>query len=197
MTSTDAIMEMAKSNNGMVTADAVTNMGLSRGLLTYLCGKGQLENVSRGVYIMPDVWEDEMFNYAVRFKKGVYSHGTALFLWGLTDQTPISYTMTFPTGYNLAKVKEEGIQCVQSKKEIYLEGIVQADTPSGNKVNCYCMEKTLCDILRPRTSTDVQIVSEAFKQYVRLKNRNIPLLSEYAKRLKVEERVRAYLEVLL
>lgn len=197
MTSTNTILEMAKSNNGIVTADAVTDMGLSRGLLTYLCEKGQLENVSRGVYIVPDVWEDEMFNYSIRFKKGVFSHETALFLWGLTDQTPVFYTMTFPIGYNLTKVKEEGIKCVQNKKEIYSEGIDQVCTPSGNKVNCYCIEKTLCDILRPRASTDVQIVTEAFKRYAKSNNRNIHLLSEYAKRLKVEEKVRAYLEVLL
>mgnify|MGYP003335484695 CR=1 FL=1 len=58
------------------------------------------------------------------------------------------------------------------------------------------MEKTLCDILRPRADIDVAIVTEAFKQYVKLKDRNI-VLSEYAKKYKVEDKVRSYLEVLL
>lgn len=197
MSSLNDIIEYAKSHNGVVTADAITSMGLSRGFLTYLCEKGLLENVSRGVYIIPDVWEDEMFNFAVRFKKGVYSHETALFLLGLTDRTPVFYTMTFPKGYNLTKVKEEGLKCIQNKKEFYSDGIIQTCTPSGNQVNCYCMEKTLCDILRPRADIDVAIVTEAFKQYVKLKDRNIVLLSEYAKRYKVEDKVRSYLEVLL
>ena len=59
------------------------------------------------------------------------------------------------------------------------------------------MEKTLCDILQTRANTDIQVISEAFKKYVTLGNKNIPLLSEYAKQMRVEKRVRSYLEVLL
>ena len=42
-----------------------------------------------------------------RFKKGIYSHETALFLWDLTDRTPNRYCMTFPENYNLTNPKEE------------------------------------------------------------------------------------------
>ena len=42
-----------------------------------------------------------------------------------------------------------------------------------------------------------QIVTDAFKKYVSRREKNIPLLSEYAHKLRVEERLRAYLEVLL
>lgn len=61
----------------------------------------------------------------------------------------------------------------------------------------YDMERTLCDILRPRANTDIQIVSEAFKRYAKRKDKNIPQLSEYAKHFNVEEKLRFYLEVLL
>ena len=59
------------------------------------------------------------------------------------------------------------------------------------------MEKTLCDILKTRTNTDIQVISEAFKRYIMYSDKNIPLLSEYAKQMRVEKRVRSYLEVLL
>ena len=70
-------------------------------------------------------------------------------------------------------------------------------TPAGNSVRSYSAERTLCDILKPRDHTDVQIVTDAFKHYVSRKERNIPLLSEYARKLHVEEKIRTYLEVLL
>jgi hypothetical protein len=70
-------------------------------------------------------------------------------------------------------------------------------TPGGNIVKAYNAERTLCDILRPRNHVDVQIVTDAFKRYTGRKEKNIPLLSEYARMLKVEYRLRSYLEVLL
>lgn len=197
MGATEEIMKMARENNGTVTTAMVVTAGFSRGNLKYLVDKGMLEKSSRGVYILPEVWEDEMFNLQNRFKRGVFSYETALFLWDLTDRTPSSYYMTFPSTYNLTNPKEESIRCTQCKEELYHLGIAAVSTPGGNQVSAYCMERTLCDILRPYEDVDIQIVAEAFKRYVVRADRNIPLLSEYAKRLKVEKRLRAYLEVLL
>lgn len=47
----------------------------------------------------------------------------------------------------------------------------------------YGREKILCDILRGVSNTDIQAISEAFKQY--------------AKIMKVDKRLRSYLEVLI
>ena len=70
-------------------------------------------------------------------------------------------------------------------------------TPGGNSVRAYGAERTLCDILKTRNHTDVQVVTDAFKIYAARREKNIPLLSEYARKLKVEEKMRSYLEVLL
>jgi len=64
-------------------------------------------------------------------------------------------------------------------------------------VRVYNAERTLCDTLKGRSHTDIQIISEAFKRYTKLPNRDIPLISEYAKLMRVEKKLRAYLEVLL
>lgn len=72
-------------------------------------------------------------------------------------------------------------------------------TPSGNEVNAYCIEHTLCDILQVRYAIDIQVITDAFKRYSKYKNKNknIPLLSEFAKMSRVETKVRQYLEVLI
>ena len=49
----------------------------------------------------------------------------------------------------------------------------------------------------PISHTDIQIITDAFKRYAGRKDKNIPLLSEYAHQLRVEKRLRPYLEVLL
>ncbi len=193
----EAIINIAKKNNGTVTTAMVVAAGFSRGNIKYLVDKGRIEKAARGVYILPEVWEDELFNLQNRFKRGLYSHETALFLWDLTDRTPNRYHMTFPVNYNLTKPKQENIRCVQCKKEFYNLGISEVITPGGNTVRAYSVERTLCDILRPHSHVDIQIVTEAFKHYATRSNKNIPVLSKYAKVLKVEPKLRSYLEVLL
>lgn len=197
MGATEEILKMAQENNGVVTTAMVVAAGFSRGNIKYLEDKGMIEKSARGVYILPEVWDDEIFNLQNRFKRGVFSHETALFLWDLTDRTPNAYHMTFPANYNLTKPKEEKIRCAQCKNEFYELGIEEVNTPGGNKVKAYSVERTLCDILRTHSEVDTQVVVEAFKGYAKRNDKNIPVLSEYAKQLSVEKRLRAYLEVLL
>lgn len=197
MSDSQAIMELAKQNNGVITTSMVVAAGYSRGSLKYLSDNGNLEKSSRGVYTLPEVWEDEFVNLQGRYKRGVFSLGTALFLCDLTDRTPNKYHMTFPGTYNLSHPKSDGIICNGAKEPLYSLGITKVSTPAGNIVKAYNAEKTLCDILRPGNHMDIQIVTEAFKKYALRKEKNIPLLSEYAGILKVEHRLRAYLEVLL
>lgn len=92
--------------------------------------------------------------------------------------------MTFPLSYNTTTLKEENIKYNRVKNEFYSMGVVTVLTPTGNSVKAYSIEKTLCDILRGRSNTDIQIVSKAFKRYVKSTNKNIPLLSKYAKKLR-------------
>lgn len=197
MNHSQEIINMAKENNGVITTAMVVDAGFSRGILKYLVDRGKLEKATRGVYTLPDAWEDEFVNLQSRYKKGIFSMETALFLCGLTDRTPRKYHMTFPAAYNLSGPKKEGVLCSGSKEPYYSLGITEVATPGGNIVKAYSAERTLCDILKTRNHVDIQIVTDAFKKYTIEIERNIPALSEYARLLAVEKRLRAYLEVLL
>lgn len=197
MNISDKIMQLAKENNGVVTAAALSENGILRGNLKKLVDDGKLEKTARGVYILPEILEDEFLNLQARFKNGIFSNETALFLWDLTDRTPNKYDMTFPHNYNLTNAKNEGVSCSRVKREWFLEGKTLIESPSGNKISAYNMERTLCDVLRKRGGIDTGIIAEAFKRYAVRKDKNIPLLSAYAKTFHVEEKVRSYLEVLI
>ena len=179
MNVSDKIIQLAKENNGVVTTAVISEKGILRGNLKKLVDEGRLEKTARGVYILPEIWEDEFVNLQARFKKGIFSNETALFLWDLTN------------------VKKEGINCSRVKWEWYAEGKTLIESPGRNKITAYNMERTLCDILRKRGGTDMGIITESFKRYVVRKDKNLPLLSEYAKKFRVEEKVRSYLEVLI
>lgn len=193
----EQIMDLAKTNNGVITSAQVTQAGIHRYYLKMLADQGLLERSERGVYILPTTFDDEMFNLQNRYKKGIFSHGTALFLMDLTDRTPIKYSMTFPLQYNISALKTENVKCYRVKDELYELGVTTGKTPGGNIVRLYNAERTLCDILKGRSNVEIQIVTEAFKRYAKLDKKDIPQLSEYAKLMRVEKKLRSYLEVLL
>lgn len=191
------VLEIAKKSNGTFTTRMVDEAGISRGILKYMCDKGQLDKECRGVYSMPDLMWDDFLKYQARFRKGIYSHETALFFWDLSDRTPDRYVMTFPKGYNLTNVKKEHLRPVVMKEKFYNMGIVEATTLCGNKVKAYCIEKCLCDMLSPYYAEDIEVLVHAYKWYVRKRGIDLNLLSEYAEIMGVEKIVRYYMEVLL
>ena len=197
MTFAEQILKMAHDNNGVVTSAEVTKAGILRAHLRGLVDKGLLDRSERGVYIIPTVFDDEMLNLQMRFKRGIFSHETALFLLDLTDRTPIKYSMTFPLRYNTTALKSENVIYYRVKEDLYELGIINAKSPGGNSIRVYNTERTLCDILKGRSCTDIGIVTDAFKRYASLDQKNIPMLSNYAKLFRVEKKLRSYLEVLL
>ena len=194
---TDAITDMARANGGTVTSSMVDRAGISRAALKQLADAGGLVRAGRGVYVLPDSLEDELLTWQHRYRRGVYSHATALFLHGLTDRTPDRFHMTFPQGYNTSRVDGSAVAAHTASGGLYELGLSTARTPAGHEVAAYNPERALCDVLRPRARCDRSIAAEAFKRYARSPGRDVPLLSEYAKRLSVEPKVRSYLEVLL
>ena len=197
MKNTEIILQMAQENNGTVTTAMVTKSGISRGNLKYLTDTGKLERSGRGVYVLPEIWDDEFFSIQNRLKRGIFSCDTALFLWGMTDRTPNKFCMTFPATYNLTGAKKENVRCSQVIDSLYEVGLTETETPAHNIVRVYNRERTLCDILKKNKQTDIQLITQAFKEYAKLPDKNIGLLSEYSKLFRVGEKVRSYLEVLL
>lgn len=196
MTNSERILKAAELNGGTITTDQVNKMKIHRSFLRTMVDKGLLDHSARGVYVLPDKLDDEFYNLQTRLKKGVFSNVSALYLLGFTDRTPIKFDMTFSASYNTSSIKNE-ITAHRVKKELYEKGIVRVKTPSGNGVNVYCIEHTLCDILQVRYAIDIQVITDAFKRYSKYRAKNIPLLLEFAKMSRVEAKVRQYLEILI
>lgn len=192
-----AIQQILKTNHGIVTATQVTEAGIPRRCLTAMSEAGVIYKVERGIYALPEAWEDEMFFLQYRYSKGVYSHETSLYLHGMTDRTPIRYTMTFPFGYNTGGVKRQGIIAKISTERTYELGIVEMASPAGNPMKVYNIERSLCDIVKARHDADIQVVNQAMKTYATSKEKDIAKLMRYADQLRVKSKVMQYMEVLL
>ena len=67
MNHSQEILNLAKQNNGIISTTMVVAAGFPRGSLKYLADNGRLESAARGVYALPDVWEDEFVNLQSRY----------------------------------------------------------------------------------------------------------------------------------
>lgn len=188
---------MAKENNGIVTARQAAEAGVPHSRLSELSAAGELVRVDRGIYCLPEAWEDEFLIAQHRFSKGVFSDVTALFLHDFTDRTPDRLSMTFPRSYNATAARREGIAVRTCAPEVFDMGVVMVATPSGNRVRTYDLERTLCDLLRGRSAPDLQVVNPAMRAFVRSRSGSVAKLMGYARKLGVEKKVLGYMEVLL
>ena len=197
MSSFEAIRAIVEENKGFITSTQVTEAGLQRRLLSELVEANKIYRVARGIYALPDVWEDEMYFLQYRFSKGVFSNETALYLHGMSDRTPQAYTLTFPHGYNATGLKKHNAKAKFAATDIYELGISEKSSPCGNPLRAYDIEKTLCDIVKGNNSCDIQIVNKAMKLYAESKDKNMAKLVAYSERLRVKPKVLRYMEILL
>ena len=197
MNAKEKIEELLKaSEDGTITAAQVTEAGLHRSVLQEFVKSGEMYRFGRGLYVRSSAWEDDFYLLQRKYGRGIYSHDTALYLLGYSDRTPAKYTMTFPKGYNAPSLKQENLIIKRVVPENYEFGRIEIESPSGNPIRVYDLERTLCDILRG-SGSDVQIIGEAMKRYAASKDKNIHKLMQYADQLRVKPKVLRYMEVLL
>lgn len=192
----EKIYSILKGCAGYITATQATGFGIPRRCLTEMCVAGQLCKGDRGIYATSDILEDEMYSLQYRYGKGIFSHGTALYLHAMTDRTPHRYTLAFPRGYNTSRIRKHGyIKTVTS--EFYELGITEVPSPCGNSLKAYEVERTLCDIVRGKNADDIQLVNPAMKTYVSSPNKDISKLLDYADKMRVKSKILNYIQILL
>jgi len=197
MNDRESILKMIEQNKGFVTSEQVTDVGLQRRALGELVAVNRIYRVERGIYALPEAWEDDMYFLQYRYAKGVFSNETALYLHGLTDRTPQTYTLTFPHSYNAVGLKKRNIKAKYVTPDTYDMGIMEKPSPCGNPLRVYNVERTLCDIVKGNSSCDIHLVKQAMKAYAESKGKDMTRLIGYAERLRVKPKILRYMEVLL
>ncbi len=187
---------MRKQNNLLFASDLAT-LHVPRTYLSILEKKGEIQRVSRGIYTATDSLADEMVYIQARYQNAIFSHETALYLLGLSDRTPLAYSVTVPSGYNASSLKANRVKVFFVKNDLHLLGSITIRSSFGNDITTYNPERTICDILRNRSRIDIQVLNEAMKRFAAYPERNIDRLYQYALEFRVQNIARRYMEILL
>lgn len=194
MNTTDKIKQF--SNRGYFSLKQCLENKISRYELSLLLNKGIVRRVKYGLYSFSEVLEDELYIPQVFSDKVIYSNETALYLNGFSDQIPFTYTITVPKGYHSKQLWDNFI-VRQVSEGLFNKGVIEVNSPYGNPIKVYCIERTLCDLIKSKTDFDKERYIPAVQKYMASKNKDMYKIMEYAKMLNVENKIRPYLEVLL
>ena len=191
------IVELAEKNNGYIRTKEILDKNILKKYLKELVDEKKLLKLSKGLYMLSDCFEDEYFIFQATNSNAIFSLETALYLHNYSDRVPTIYNITVPRNYggNLRKVKN--VDLIYVIPEFHNMGIIEIESPLGQKIKVYDLERTICDIIKFKNRMDPEIFSKALKQYIKSKEKNLNNLIFYARKLKVEDDVRNYLEVLL
>lgn len=190
----DALIE--KDNGYLITSKAVES-GVSKPSVSKYIREHGMEKVAHGIYILEDVWLDELFVLQARNKNIIYSGETALYLHGLTDREYSHICFTVPVGYNASHIKNKNKEVHYANAEIIDMGICEVPSSSGNMVRVYDRERCICDLIKDRKKYEIQLYQTAIKEYMSAKEKNLTRLMEYAVRLGVRDAVMMYVEVMV
>ena len=185
---TDTIKQIMNVNNGMLSTRMIDPLNISRQYLSIMESNNDIEKVSRGIYLSPSAFEDSYFSFQQKYKKAIFSHMNALYFYGMTEEFPYNYTVTVPQSYHVDTVNEK-CNVFYVSDDIYELGIVEIETPNGNKVRAYDKERCICDIIRSKGRMDSEQVKKTIKQYIQCKDKDIAKLSEYSKKMGINDKV--------
>ena len=191
----EIIKELMKNNNGYITSRELDMFDIHRMYLSIMKEKGLIEKVAPGIYIDTNKIEDKYYIFSLSMPNAIYSHMTALYFHGLSIKAPNDvYDITVKRSYNSNHLKKHNVFYVNN--DIYELGLTEVETPMGNKVKVYDIERCICDIIRSKNRMDFEHIKHSVKEYVKRKDKDLVKLSLYAEKLGVKEVVMDYVSMM-
>ena len=191
----EIIEELMKKNNGYITSRELDMFDIHRMYLSIMKEKGLIEKVAAGIYIDTNKIEDNYYTFSLSMPNVIYSHMTALYFHGLSIKAPNDvYDITVKRSYNSNHLKKHNVFYVGD--DIYELGLTEVETPMGNKVKVYDIERCICDIIRSKNRMDFNLVKSCVKKYIKRKDKDFVKLYLYAEKFGIKKVVMNYIDLL-
>lgn len=181
----------------IITSKDLKTLNIPRIILTRLLKKNKIKKLTRGVYCLKDSYGDEYYELTYGITNAIYSYFTALYFHDLCERVPISYDITVPKGYGGILQKNSKVNLHYVDSSIFNLGRITVQSPQGQKIECYDIERSLCDIIKDKNKLYFEYVKYAFVEYYRHQKHNTFRLYQYAKKMGIEKQVHEFMEAIL
>lgn len=189
----EKLKSILNDNNGYVTTRKLEENGIKKQYIPNLIEKNLLKKIAHGIYINPEIIEDEYYILQLRYKDIVFSYNTAFHLLGLSERVPYNLDVTTIQGRKM--LSDAKVHYVVRNK--FNMGIIEVESPYGNPIKIYNAERCICDMLKNPDQYEIELYNKIINNYFEGKEKNLILLDEYAKYFNVYEKLSNIMEVLM
>jgi predicted transcriptional regulator of viral defense system len=186
------INELPHKNGYIFTKEARGNRNLFN-KLKKLIEEGLVEKLKPGIYKIPELatlnhWQE----ITLMYPKAVICLTSASAYYNLTTYIPHKIHLAIGQKANIKTEDYPPVQFYYWTDKYFKQHIVNNDD-----VQIFSLERTVCDIVRVYRNSDVNLVKEVAKEYLKRKDTNIALLMNTAKEIDMEDKVKEVFELLV
>ena len=156
--------------------------------------EGEIVKVRNGVYATLDTLAGGMIDIDVIVPGGILCLYSAWHHYDMTTQIPDSYYVAIGRKRRVRLPEAIDITLVYQKYELLEIGRSKAPI-EGIEVAIYDRERCLCDAIKYRNKIGIDVMAEILNSYLSYPQKNLSLLSQYAKQLRVYNLLSNYLDV--
>lgn len=157
---------------------------------------GNLIKIRNGVYGTIDSLTGGMIDIEKIIPGGIICLYSAWHIYHMTTQIPDAFYVAINRKRGVKVPDMLDIKLVYQSDSILGIGVIQEEI-EGIKINIYNRERCVCDAIKYRNKIGIDVMAEILDAYLKFEHRNLSLLSEYAKKLRVFNTLSTYLNVKL
>jgi predicted transcriptional regulator of viral defense system len=190
------IESIFSAGRGYATTADILAAGIHFAHLKKLVEEGVITRLKRGHYRWEGkaFWGSELPEIARLVPQGVFCLFSAAEYHGLTTYQPWQHHMAVERSVKIAGLPLERVKLYFWTKKLFQFGVSKV-VIGESEVQMTTQERTVCDLVKYRNKTGKDIMLEAIRAYLQRKDRNIPELLDFARRLRVEKIIKPYLEI--
>lgn len=155
---------------------------------------GNVIRIKNGVYMLPEELASTMIDVARIVPGGVVCLYSAWNYYGLTTQIPDGFYIAIEKHRKVVVPDIMGIILCYWQEKYCTMGVVETEI-ANHKVKIFCIEKSVCDAIKFRNKIGTEVAIEILKNYLKRKERNISLLMDFAKQMRILSTMRQYIEM--
>lgn len=189
----DMIVNTLTASGGVISTSEISQPSDYKRLLRAK-ERGDLMRLRHGVYATPEAVLSNMTDVEKIVPGGVVCLYNAWAYYHLSAVVPPAFCIAIASKRKVVLPQFLPVNLYYWKPENLEFGIVEAEI-SGFHVRMTDMERSVCDAIKYRNKLGLEVCSEVVRNYLKKENRNLSLLSDYAKRLRVFNTLKQYLEI--
>lgn len=193
------INKVFKKHNGFARTDDILAVGIHRRDIKRMRDEGQIIRVKRGLYRLyeiPLISNQGFIDVARAVPEGVICLLSALSYYELTTFNPSVVSMALCRGRRRPKIEYPPVEFYYFSTKQFKAGVDEVKI-KGHKIIIYCPEKTICDCFKYRNKLGLDIAKEGLSEYLKLKDRNLERLFEYAEICRVKKLMEIWVNAMI